>query len=479
MRKTFFFLMIMASYLIGNPPEPVEQKLSSDEASYDGSSLILEGNVLLEHALGVMRAKHAFLQKQDEGKDLPFSLIHLQNEVLLSLHNKSNLSCDEAKLNFNDLTGHLSSSGEGSVSYQDLLERENHPAIALHVMSKEIDLSFIKKPSDQTFLYAVSSLKAQKNVRIKYSEAFLVEAEEAFYEDKDSRYVRIYPVNNGQKCHIWYQGEHIEADTIDINVSANQLTIKEPIGALPSGLLSSQQKKPISFHSHHLLWDEGRGLLILEGDVEVEEQDFGLLQAKNTIEAKQEKHEGRTEITSFAAHGESHIQRINPISGKKHTLSCFDFLHINALTETIQLYSPKEKGPQLCYQDEEVLLYADKGKYQYGEETPESPRVLTVEGMVSFEAKKGTGTKRGIADKVTYFPGTHTLVLAALPKKKVLFQDEEQNLLMSAQEVHLTKDPTTHKTEVKGVGNVKFSLQEEELNTLRKRFAALQGTEKQ
>jgi len=41
---------------------------------------------------------------------------------------------------------------------------------------------------------------------------------------------------------------------------------------------------------------------------------------------------------------------------------------------------------------------------------------------------------------------------------------------MSAQEVHLTKDPLTGKTQVKGIGNVKFSLTSEESHLLKNRF---------
>ena len=73
-----------------------------------------------------------------------------------------------------------------------------------------------------------------------------------------------------------------------------------------------------------------------------------------------------------------------------------------------------------------------------------------------------------MADRLTYCPETQTIILSALPKKRVLFQDEEQNLTMSAQEIHLVQDPGTGKIQAKGIGNVQFTLSSEENNLLKK-----------
>ena len=54
--------------------------------------------------------------------------------------------------------------------------------------------------------------------------------------------------------------------------------------------------------------------------------------------------------------------------------------------------------------------------------------------------------------------------------KKVLFVNDEDNLRISAQEVHITQDPTTKKQTVKGLGNVQLALSTEEQASLNKHF---------
>jgi hypothetical protein len=57
-----------------------------------------------------------------------------------------------------------------------------------------------------------------------------------------------------------------------------------------------------------------------------------------------------------------------------------------------------------------------------------------------------------------------------MPGQKVLFWDEQQAVRMSAQEVHLTQNPTSQQAVIQGVGNVKFTLSTEENDALKKFF---------
>jgi hypothetical protein len=96
--------------------------ISSEGASYDGNALILKGQVLLDHGLGKMQAEEAILQKQEVGKDFPFSLIHLEKEVVLKLSQNGELKCEKADLDFGSLKGMLTSSRR--VTYTDVLKRK-------------------------------------------------------------------------------------------------------------------------------------------------------------------------------------------------------------------------------------------------------------------------------------------------------------------------------------------------------------------
>jgi hypothetical protein len=70
---------LLATPLIANAPALSDTgSLSSSDASYDGNSLLLTGHVVLDHGLGKMTAEEASLERQEAGKDFPFSLIQLR-----------------------------------------------------------------------------------------------------------------------------------------------------------------------------------------------------------------------------------------------------------------------------------------------------------------------------------------------------------------------------------------------------------------
>ena len=149
-------------------------------------------------------------------------------------------------------------------------------------------------------------------------------------------------------------------------------------------------------------------------------------------------------------------------------------MHIDGLKGQISLTSPTGQDKQISYQDPGVTLHANKALIEYGDADEHKLLLMTLTGNVSIESSAASGSPRlGLADRLTYNPDTQTVILSALPKKRVLFRDEEQNITMSAQEVHLTKDPAPGKIQAKGIGNVNFSLSNEESNLLKHRFVSL------
>ena len=101
--KALPFLCTCTLLLLANAPVPESGSLSSTNASYDGNALLLTGHVVLDHGLGKMTAEEASLQKQETGKEFPFSLIHLHKEVVLSLRNQEQIFCEIADLDFTTL----------------------------------------------------------------------------------------------------------------------------------------------------------------------------------------------------------------------------------------------------------------------------------------------------------------------------------------------------------------------------------------
>src|ERR1700722_421623 len=116
MKKALILLSLLTVPVMANTPSlQGNGTLSSSDASYDGNSLVLTGHVILDHGLGKMTAEEASLQRQEAGKDFPFSLIHLRKDVLLALKSSAEISCGSALLDFAALKGELSPSENGKV----------------------------------------------------------------------------------------------------------------------------------------------------------------------------------------------------------------------------------------------------------------------------------------------------------------------------------------------------------------------------
>src|SRR6185437_12232020 len=123
--------------------------------------------------LGKMQAEEAMLQKQEVGKDFPFSLIHLQKDVLLSLKNHATVQCGSADLDFNALKGTLLS--EELVIYTDQIKKKKGVVVPLRLLSKSTDLQFSKKEGqtpEQKSTFEVDTVIAKETVRIDYGSIF-------------------------------------------------------------------------------------------------------------------------------------------------------------------------------------------------------------------------------------------------------------------------------------------------------------------
>lgn len=465
--RTVFLLLL--SMPLWTKETSLDQQVSSTHASYDGNSLLLEGKVQLQHGLGNMHAEQARLQKQEIGKDFPFSLIHLQENVVVSLKNTSELLCDFAELDFVALKGILSSLEGKKVSYKDFIQKGTVP---LRLTGKHLDLLLSKEGA--TNEYKISSVLVKQEVQIEYSNDFLLKSDEASYQNTDPQnshlhgILQAYPTSSTSKCQLFYQGEQLDAQSIYIDVDHNQLTIDQPNGSLPSHLFAEKQTSPLFFTCKKLLWDHDKENLLLQEQVTLEEKTLGTLYAEKELFLQLGSSSEKKFIQSIQIDGFSHIKHEDSSSGWQHKFTCFGNLHVDGENNQILFTSPQQEEKRLCYEDPELIIRARKGRIEYSEASYK-PISLTLQGDVTIQSTETSGPRRiGLADTLTYSPETQTIILSALPKKRVLFLDEGQNLTMSALEIHLVQDASTGQMQAKGIGNVQFSFSSEENNLLKK-----------
>ncbi len=217
-------LLFIILNMIGYCQNSDAGKVSSTFADYDGNMLTLKGKVQLEHPMGTMQSEEAFLEKEEEGKEFPFSLIHLHENILLSLKNKASLKGDHADLDFHALKGTIASLKEKNVEYTDL---------NFQLKSERIEFEMVKNGE----IFSITELRAYPHV--------------------------------GQKCVVTKERDQVEADLITAEVGSSTLFLDHPQGIV----------NQILFSSHKMVWNNNANTLTLEEEVDLKEESAGSLKA--------------------------------------------------------------------------------------------------------------------------------------------------------------------------------------------------------
>ena len=267
-----------------------KSSLSSTQANYDGNSLVLTGQVALDHGLGKMTAEEAFLQRQETDKDFPFSLIQLRKDVLLSLKSSAQITCAAADLDFTSLKGTLFSAENETVVYSDQIKKKKGESVPLTLTGKQVDLLFSKSgEEDKKTNYEIDNILLKEKVLIHYAEGIRLEAHQALYRKEPSvsnktskrefqGIITAYPENEHSPCKLSYAGDDIFAEMVDIDLIHAKMSLLHPKGVLASTLSSHLQQGQLHFQSDYLYWDQEKNTLTLKGNIAIEEPSLGLLQ---------------------------------------------------------------------------------------------------------------------------------------------------------------------------------------------------------
>jgi lipopolysaccharide export system protein LptA len=465
--------------------------LSSTDASYDGSSLLLTGHVCLNHGLGKMTAEEASLQKQEAGKDFPFSLIQLRTDVILSLKDSAKICCGSADLDFTALKGTLLPPENGKVVYTDQIKkRKAGQACPLQLSGKSIDLNFSKQLDGSKTNYEIDQVLAKEEVLIEYADGFQLHAHRALYrkelssDNKTSKrefqgVVTAYPQDEESQCRLVHLGDEILADMVDIDLFKSKISLLHPKGVLATAILPHLQTGAIRFQSDYLYWDQEKDLLTLKGNVTIDEPSIGKLITQDELQIVQTEAKGKHLLKSLEAKGDSTLLYKDALQ-HSHKLISHGTIHLDRDKLKATVESPSLGGvvpieKQLYYEEEDIALYADHALIDYSiVDDHIEPSMLSLKGNIRLFSHDPLKPPRlGIADRLTYSITTRTLILSADPGKKVLFWDETQGVHLSAPEVHIVYDAQTKEQNVKGVGAVQFSFTPEEQSKLRRLFPQL------
>lgn len=493
MRSWSLALCFLLTSLHANPVGD-SGALSSTNAAYDGSALILTGKVRLDHGLGQMAAERASLERQDAGKDFPFSLIHLQNEVVLTLKNSAEIRCETADLDFLSLKGFLFSKENEKVVYSDSLSKKKGEKTPFKMLGKVVELGLGKKAEEgKKAEYELETILAKEEVVINYDESFILHADHAIYRalhatDKRTKSfqgtISAYPKDPSSKCRLIHDGDDITADSVDLDLIHSKLSLLHPEGTLLTKLAPNLQKGNLNFRADHLSWDHTKNLLTLKGKVRVEDSSLGILTSEEDLQILQGMQKDKRYLKTISSKGTSTLQ-YKDSEDHTHKLYChgpvtIDREHLNATLNSPLIDGSVPEVEQIYYEDEKLGVYSDNASLEYSlHENSLQPASLSLIGNIRLFSLDPSQKRRcAVADRLNYSPTTRTLILYANPGKKVLYWDEEDSIHVSAHEVHITQDPNTKKEAVKGLGNVQFAFSFEENNLLQKVFSFFPGQKK-
>lgn len=464
MKKLLVFSCLMLKSLLAVDTGAI----SSSNASYDGNALVLKGQVLLDHGLGKMQAEEAILQKQEFGKDFPFSLIQLEKDVSLHLNSSGELTCDQAQFDFSSLKGTLTSAKQ--VSYTDLLKKKKGKASRLCITGKTIDLQLLKTPTTEEIKaqYEIDNVIARTDVKLTYANDYTLFTDAILYQkslvDKTGSVFQSHLSSCGTgRSKLVHLADTIEADRFDLDMVHQKLLLTHPEGVLPS--LSQGE---VHFTSDSLIWDHEKNTLTLKGHPKIQEPNLGTMIAQEELVLF---HDGK-QLSGFKSRGPTTLTYLSRHSLMSHGSLSFDRERRIGTAESPLHNGVVPEGLQLSYQENEMSVLSDIAHIEYTEESGVfSPISVSLKGHVKiFSSQSDQLTSYGLADRLTYHPNTRTFILGADPGKKVIFANDEDHLRISAQEIHITQDPTTKKQAVKGLGNVQLALSAEEQASLTKYF---------
>jgi len=340
----------------------------------------------------------------------------------------------------------------------------------IELQSKEIDLLFQKEEGkDGSIEYLCKQALASKEVVIRYAKDFAIHTNKACFS-KDSSTSSKFFTDSETRSKIFYKEETIEASYIEGLLDKQILQIKQPKGTLPSSLFSPKQQGQLFFSCQNLLWDHGKQTLLLQENVQIQESHFGCLTAQNQVIIEQSKAKDTSSIQSI------YVEGFSVLSHNHASLTSYGSLTVDGIKGQIIAKSPSA-AEQVLFEDPDLILKTDLAILEYTEPLHELSS-LTFQGNIKIYTPSSLKTSRyALADRLVYAPDTKTIILSAYSGKRVLFWDEESGVTLSAKEVHITQNATTHKPDIKGVGNVKLIFSQEEQELLKQHFPSIPLTE--
>jgi lipopolysaccharide export system protein LptA len=278
-----------------------------------------------------------------------------------------------------------------------------------------------------------------------------------------------------QLCHVTnLEGDDILASSIVINTIHENVAFIEPIGSLQN----------MKFSADRLVWNEATLKLILSGNVKIDNPAIGILRATNDVHFILSKIKDKKVLHGIETKDEAILTYFDPVTGIYHLLKSYGSFQVNHQKKEIKLLSPENsdgsiaKNKQIYFEDTKGIFYANRVFMKYQEiDKKIVPERIVLNGHVKIanffkvsQKDKTTVNQYILADRVDFIPQTNQMIFKASKGRRVLFFDEENSLEVSAPGLRLLRDKAVRKDTIQGIGDVRFSFVESELEHIRHHF---------
>lgn len=505
-RKSLCFLCALCGFAVNllslDASETLDEDavmvVDSDVADYNGKKITLSGHVVVEHELGVISANWIEVIPQTIDKKVRFNTLTMKEDVEVALKDGGQLSCANAILDYIVLQGQF----EGTAQQQYVVYTENCPdkagaSVPLTVKSKHLLVKIDQSKSTVQHSHScISAMTANDSVTVNYNHDFIAAADLATYHRLPQEnwntsanqqmpgLVTLRAAEENALCQVTNRnGDMIQANTICIDIVKRQLFFVYPKGVIYT-LSDTGKQNRVDFTGDTMTWDDQKNVLTLCDHVVVSQQGIGQLNTEKEIRFFQYPMKGMKRLRSIESTGPTTLVYTDEEKELVHTLICYGLLLVDHEHLQTVMESPRDEygnvieGCQVHFQDHMGEIYADKMviKYEIVNHSP-SPTKMILEGHVRLMNrcavdmdKQGPYLQYALADKVEYTPHAKEVSLTANGKGRILFFDKLNNLQVSAPGLKIRRDQTTKKESIQGIGNVRFSFVEKELEEMSKYF---------
>lgn len=506
-RSIFSSLLFLLFYLFQAVPAQESSALQKDdsmvvnsgEAHYDGKEITLTGQVAVQHSLGQISARRLSVQPSFENKKNKFGLLKIAGDVDILLKEGGKLHCQQAEIDYAKMHGtFLGDADAPDVTYMNSEEastneppRPPRPPVELKCIKLTLELMRESAVDGSSSSILVRQIEAHQQVRVSYNHDHLLLADYAIYQRAPDAQASIAGLltltvkDNLPACKMTnLNGDHLSAHVIQLNTMDRTLRLTQPNGIL----YMRREGRPVqnlAFSARELLWNDPQQTLVLTGDVDLHQNDALHLFTDHELTLSQVMEEGKRTLRAIRSPQNTHISYVDPQKGHVRKIHCPGPFSINHETQEMSMRGSlisddeREKDRHQVHIDD-VLgeMYADRVDVQYAwVEGKIIPGKMVLDGHVRLMNRfdghieeAGSILHYGLADRVEYFPKEHEMVLTCREGGRVLFFDKVNNVQMSAPSLKVRHDPKTKKESIQGVGDVRFTFVERELDKLKSYF---------